>query len=167
MSNVDRKRKVPKTSRKTSSVFGTIKRHASGKTPRYDSTAPGAFDSYSSAFSPSHHLVSFQPQGSTNVAQVEQSSELDKLSSKLFGIPLLSGTNFGLRIHAGTDSHVPLVVKDTVDWLGHYGTLGYLALREISPSSPAFPPAPTAYSLSAPLCIILQYTTGKAPSPPC
>jgi len=132
MSNVDRKRKTAKFSHKASSVLGTVKRQGSAKTPRYDDAPPGSFDGHLAAFSPAQHLVSFQSSGSSNIVHMEQSSELDKLSSKLFGIPLLAGTNFGLRIHAGTDAYVPLVVKDTIDWLAHYGTSCCIDAGEIS-----------------------------------
>ena len=133
MSNVDKKRRPSKFSHKASSVLGTVKRQGSSRTPRYDDVPLGAFDNAHSPFAPSHHLVGFHSSGSANVVQIEQSSELDKLSSKLFGIPLLAGTNFGLRIHAGTDAYVPLVIKDTIDWLAHYGTLCCTHSTEISP----------------------------------
>jgi hypothetical protein len=120
MSLADRKRKNSKTPSRAASVLGSAKRQAGGRVPRAEAGFLDS-DSVSKAPSPSNHLSSFHPNVSSNVVNIDQGAELEKLSSKLFGIPLLAGTNFGLRIHPGSDYHVPLVVKDTIDWLAHYG----------------------------------------------
>lgn len=120
MSGSDRKRKGSKAPNRGSNTLSGTKRSA-GKAQRYDDTAPGQEELFDTS-SPALHLTQFQAPGPANVLNIEHGAELDKLTSKLFGIPLGSGTNFGLRIHPGSDPHVPLVAKDTIDWLAHYGT---------------------------------------------
>ena len=121
MSLVDKKRKASKAPSKASTGLGTLRKTSSNRTPRNDD-AFLASENGGAGVSPVNHLTSFHPTSSSLVVNIDQSAELEKLSSKLFGIPLLAGTNFGLRIHPGSDCHVPLVVKDTIDWLAHYGT---------------------------------------------
>lgn len=120
MSSLDKKRKGSKAPARTTVTTSSSKKH-NQRTSRHDE--PGVLHGeLFHASSPAHHLSTFQPPSSSNVVNIEHGVELDKLSSKLFGIPLSSGTNFALRIHPGSDPHIPLVVKDTIDWLAHYGT---------------------------------------------
>ena len=116
----DRKRKGSKPPNRGSTALSGSKK-ATGKAQRYNASSPSQEELLSTS-SPALHLTPFQPPGPVNVLNIEHGAELDKLTSKLFGIPLASGTNFGLRIHPGSDPHVPLVAKDTIDWLAHYGT---------------------------------------------
>lgn len=122
MSLVDKKRKGTKPPSRSTTGLGTVRKIGASKTPRNDDgflTSDGA----GLSVSPGNHLTSFQPTLPSNVLNIDQGAELEKLSSKLFGIPLLAGTNYGLRIHPGSDCYVPLVIKDTIEWLAHYGTL--------------------------------------------
>lgn len=120
MSALDRKRKGSKAPHRGSATLTGSSKKASGKAQRYDASAPPSKEDLLTMSSPALHLTPFLPPGP--VLNIEHGSELDKQTSKLFGLPLGSGTNFGLRILPGSDSHVPLVAKDTIDWLAHYGT---------------------------------------------
>jgi hypothetical protein len=121
MADVEKKRRGSKAVLKVATLTGSAKRQYSRGTARPDELLAFA-DQSGQGLSPSMHLLPFYPPGSPNVLLLDQGAELEKLSSKLFGIPLLSGTNFGLRLHPESEPHVPLLIKDTVDWLAHYGT---------------------------------------------
>lgn len=121
MSDADKKRKGPIAALKYGSVTSRFKRGSSERLKSSDDSL-GSADSSLSSSTPALHLSHFSAASATNVSSIDQGTELEKLSNKLFGAPLLAGTNFGLRIHPGSDSYVPLIVQDTIDWLAHYST---------------------------------------------
>lgn len=123
MSDVDKKRKGPIAVLKYGALTGRSKRPSNEKGLKSSDDSLGGADSTPTTSIPSHHLLSFTPPGPSGIVHIEQGTELEKLSAKLFGVPLLAGTNFGLHIHPGSDAHVPLLVQDTVDWLAHYSTI--------------------------------------------
>ena len=120
MADVEKKRRGSKAALKAATLTGSAKRQYARGTARPDELLAFA-DSAGQNQSPSMHLLPFFSPGSPNILLLDQGAELEKLTSKLFGLPLLAGTNFGLRLHPDSEPHVPLLIKDTVDWLAHYG----------------------------------------------